>query len=57
MVQTCGEKQSVRCSNENMEDGSEWKPKDRRPILNWRYLYIRLRRCPNYADKRSDSFY
>ena len=57
MVQTCGEKQSVRCSNENMEDGSEWKPKDRRPILNCRYLYIRLRRCPNYADKRSDSFY
>ena len=24
----CREKDRARCSNENMEDGSEWTPKD-----------------------------
>ena len=30
MVRIFGEKDIRRCSNENMEDGSEWKPKYRK---------------------------
>ena len=28
MVTTCGEKDRQRCSNENMEDGSDWTSND-----------------------------
>ena len=28
MVRNCGEKDRRRCSNENMEDGNEWTPKN-----------------------------
>ena len=30
MILPCGDKDCIRCSNENMEDGSGWTPKDRK---------------------------
>ena len=50
-----GEKDRRRCSNENMDDGSGWTPKDRKPETEVELCYKNRHEEETSKDRRSTS--
>ena len=53
MVIICGEKDRGRCSNENMEDGSEWTRKDRKTKTDLERCYMKGYEVERSTERRS----